>query len=75
MTPRSYLTLSALTDLLPEDAQTAALIEAQLAAIDRVRAAGDVEAAEVLQADLVAFVFAPTAQVPECELRALWGDR
>ncbi len=57
--PKTILTLSALTGLLHEDARTAALIDGWLERIDAVRAAGEAEAADQLTDDLVAFVFDP----------------
>lgn len=53
------LTLSAVTELLPEDQDAATVIERELAAIDEGADPGP----------LLAYVW------PECELRALWGDR
>lgn len=53
------LTLSAVPELLPEDQDAAAVIERELVAIDQGADPGP----------LLAYVW------PECELRALWGDR
>jgi len=74
--PNTYLPLSAVGDLLPEDLGPAAIIERELG-----RLADDARAIDTL----IDYVWAPVlsceppADVPpgitEAELRALWGDR
>ena len=64
-TPKTDLALSAVPDLLPEDARIAAYIEDQLAQIDFVRDDGYRGLADELLAQLFDYVLGRTDEAPD----------